>query len=159
MVLLQQFFDSLVDVLDLFCRFEACYNLTLLVDKELSEVPLDIGLLLVVGVGLREHVIQDMGNRVFHIPSSKTFLFCQELVEWFRIVTIDFDFFETGKLCAEVQLAELVYRLVSARSLLSKLVAREVEDFETLAVILLVEFLQFIVLRRKTALGGGIDNQ
>jgi len=148
----------LSDILDFLCRLEASDDLSFLINKEFSEVPLDVGLLFVIGVSLGEHVVQDVGNGVLHVPASKAFLFFQELEQWVGIVTIHLYLLETGKFGAEVQFTELVDALVSARSLLTKLVAREVENLEALCMVLLVQGFQFVVLWGKTALGGGVDD-
>ena len=49
--------------------------------------------------------------------------------------------------------------LVSARGLLAKLVAGEVENLETISMVLLVQGFQFVVLGCEAALGSGINNQ
>ena len=73
------------------------------------------------------------------VPTCETLTFFQELEQWVSIVTINLDLLETRKLCTIVELTEVVYRIVSTRSLATKLVAWEVEDFETLLIIFLVE--------------------
>ena len=62
------------NVLNLLSRFEAGHHLTFFVDEELREVPLDVGLLLVVGIGLGEHLVEDGGYGVSLVPTSKAFL-------------------------------------------------------------------------------------
>ena len=99
---LQQILDLLLNVLNLFCRFEACYHLTFLINQELGEVPLDVGLLFVVRVGLSQHVIKNVCNGVFHIPTCKALLFFQELEEWVGIVAINLNFLEAWEVCSEV---------------------------------------------------------
>ena len=73
------------------------------------------------------------------VPTCEALTFFQELEQWVSIVAINLDLLETRKLCTIVELTEVVYRLVSTRSLATKLVAWEVEDFETLLMIFLVE--------------------
>ena len=75
---------------------------------------------------------------MFHIPAGKAFLLLQEQKQRLSIVTINLDLLETGKFGAEIQLAELMDRLVGAWSLLSELVAREIENLETLTVVVLI---------------------
>ena len=157
--LLQELLNLLLDVGDLFCGLETGDHLTFLVDEEFGEVPLDVRLLLVVGISLGKHVVEDVGDGVLHIPAGKAFLLLQELIERVCIVAVDLDLLETGELCAEVQFAELVNALICARCLLSELVAGEIENLESLGVILLVELLQFIVLRGESAFGCCVDNQ
>ena len=157
--LFQQFFNLLFDVGDLLGGFKAGNHLTFLVDEEFGEVPLDVGLLLIVRVCLREHIVEDVGDGVLHIPAGKTLLLLQELVEGVGIVAVDLDLLEARELRAEVKLTELMDALVCARGLLAELVAGEVENLKALGVILLVELLQLVVLRRKSALCCCIDNQ
>ena len=157
--LLQQFFNLSLDVLQFLSCFEASHDLSLLVDEELGEVPLDVGLLLVVGVRLGKHILEQGSNGVVHIPSCETLLLLEELEKGIGIVAIDLDLLEAGELCAEVQFTELVDAFVCTRSLLSELVAGEVENLETLSVILLIEFLQFVILRSESTLGCCIDYQ
>ncbi len=140
-------------------RLEAGNHLSFLVNQELSEIPLDVGLLTVVGVSFLQHVVKNMSNGVRHIPSVETFLLLQELEERVGIVTVHLDLLEAGEFCAEVQLAELVDAFVGTGSLLSELVAGEIENLEALAVIVLVKSLQLVVLGCETALGSRVDNQ
>ena len=55
--------------------------------------------------------------------------------------------------------AELLYLFVRAGFLVAELVAREADDDKPLALILLIERLQPVVLRREAAFRGGIDYQ
>ena len=50
-------------------------------------------------------------------------------------------------------------RLVGAGCLCAKLVAGEVEHFETLGMILLIEFLQLFILWSEATFGGGVDDE
>ena len=93
------------------------------------------------------------------IPAGEAFLLLQELVQGICILAVDLDLLEAGELGAEVHLAELMDAFIGARSLLSELVAGEVENLETLAVVLLVKGLQLVVLWGEAALGGCVDNQ
>jgi len=49
--------------------------------------------------------------------------------------------------------------LVSSGGLLPELVAWEIENLETLSMIFLVEFFQFIILRCETTLCSGIHDE
>ena len=73
-----------------------------------------------------------------HIPTSEALLLLQKLEHRVSILTVHLHFLESWELGAVGQLAELVNRLICARSLLSKLVAREIENLETLTMIFLV---------------------
>jgi hypothetical protein len=83
----------------------------------------------------------------------------QELEERVSIRTVDLYLLEAGELGTEVQLAELMDRVIGARSLLSELIAREVEDDKMLRTILLIELFEFIILRCKAALGGSVHDK
>ena len=147
------------DIVNALCGLEAGNNLSLLVDQEFSEVPLDIRLLLVVRVSLAEHIFQDWSNGVVHVPAGKAFLFLQEFIQRVCIFTVHLYFLESWEFGAEVQLTELVDALVCTRSLLAKLVAGEVENLEALAAILLVKLLQFVILGSEATFGCCVDNQ
>ena len=67
----QPLFDSLSDDIETCGRLEASYNLTLLVNEELGEVPLDIGTLLVVRISLAQHLVENRVERVALVPTSK----------------------------------------------------------------------------------------
>ena len=94
-----------------------------------------------------------MGDGVLHVPSSESLLLLEELKQGVGIGSVDLHFLEAGELSAEVELAELMDALVGAGSLLTELVAGEVEDDEVLRAVLLVEFLQLFILRCEAALG------
>ena len=57
--LFQKLFDLSLDIGDLLCGLEAGHYLSLLVDEELGEVPFDVGLLLIFGISLAEHIRKD----------------------------------------------------------------------------------------------------
>ena len=48
---------------------------------------------------------------------------------------------------------------ICTRCLLAKLVARKIKNFETLRMIGLIKFLQFLILRCETTLCGGVDDE
>ena len=87
-------------------------------------------------------------------------LLCLQVGEQRRLVlAVDLYFLELGKLSTKIQGAELMNFLLGAGSLLTKLVAGEVENLKTLVLILLVQGLQLFVLRSETATGGRVDNE
>ena len=135
----EELLDVLGDVGYLFGRLIALDDLPLLVDEELGEVPLDVGALLVVGVSLREHLVEDGVDRVGLIPTGEAFLLFKEFIERGSVIAIDFYLFELRKLSAVGELTEVMDTLVGAGSLLAKLVAWEVKDLEALSVVCLVE--------------------
>ena len=158
-LLMNELFNLSFNILGFLRWLEAGNNLTALVDEELREVPLDVGLLLVVGVGLREHVVEDVGDGVFHIPACKALLLLQELEQRIGIVAIHLHLLEAGEVGTEGELAEFMDALVGARSLLTELVAGEIENLEAISVVLLVELLQLVVLGREATFRCRIDNQ
>ena len=93
---------------------------------------------------------------MFHIPAGETFLLLEELEERIGIVAIHLHFLEAGEFSAEIELAEFMDTLVGARSLLTELIAWEVENFKPLGMILLVEGLEFVILWRKATLSSRI---
>ena len=56
---LQQPFHSLFYHLDILCGFVTFYYVAVAVDEEFGEIPLDVGILVVVGISLREHIDED----------------------------------------------------------------------------------------------------
>src|SRR5690606_1945751 len=113
----------------------ALYHLAILVHQELGEVPLDR----------------------LAAKNARRFLL-EVLVERMRVITIDVDLAEHREADAVVQLAELADFRLAARLLLAELVAREAKDFQ-LALVLVIQRLQALVLWGKTTLAGGVDDQ
>ena len=64
-----------------------------------------------------------------------------------------------GELYMIVGGAELLNLGNCAGCLLTELVAREIQNLKSLLIILLVNLLQVLVLRRESATGGGVYNQ
>ena len=75
------------------------------------------------------------------------------------IGTIHLDLVKLRELDVEVGRAELVNFLNRARSLLSELVAGEVKNLQPLDAVLLIQGLQFLVLGRESAAGGGVHDK
>ena len=155
----QPLFDCLSDDIEACGRLEASYNLTLLVNEELGEVPLDISTLLVVRISLAQHLVENRVERMTLVPTSKALTFFQEFEERGSIVSVYLDLLVALELCAVCKLAELMNAFISTRGLLTKLVAREIKYFETLSMISLIKFLQFLILRCETTLCGGVDDE
>ena len=156
---LQECLHGLLDVLDLLSRLEACHYLTLLVDQELGEVPLDLCALLVIGISLRQHLVENGIERMGLIPASEALLALEELIQRIGIVAIHLQLLEAGEVGAIVELAELMDRLVCAGSLLAKLIAREIQDLKALCVICLIKFLQLCIGGSETAFRCSVDNE
>ena len=72
------------------------------------------------------------------------------------ILAVHVNLVELREVDIEVGRAERVNLLNRAGRLLAELVAGDVEDLETLSMILLVERLQVLVLRRESASRGGV---
>ena len=90
------------------------------------------------------------------IETLKAFFLLQEREQWILIFAIYLYFFELWKLGAKVKGAEVVNLLLGARSLVAKLVAREVQNLKTLVFIILIECLQFLLLWCKATTGSSI---
>ena len=93
------------------------------------------------------------------VPTLESLLLCEILEQGIGIRTIHFHLLESWKLRTVIHLAELMDRLVGARSLLSKLVAGEIKDFKSLTMIFFVEFLQFLILWCKSTFYGCVDDE
>lgn len=105
---LKQFLNLCGDVCYRLCRLKAGYHLSALVGEEFCEVPLDVRAVLVVGVGLGEHLVEDRVDGVALIPACEAFLFLQELEQGIGVRAVYLNFLETGKLGAVGKLAEAV---------------------------------------------------
>ena len=79
-----------------------------------------------------------MGDRMIHVPTGKALLFLEVFEQGVGIFAVHLHLLEPWKFGAVIQLAETMNGLVGARSLLSELVAGEIENFETFAVVLFV---------------------
>jgi len=75
------------------------------------------------------------------------------------VVAVHVDLGEHGERDAVVLLAEGRDLVLGARLLVAELVAREAEDGEALAGVLVVQLLQAFVLRGETALAGRVHDQ
>ena len=146
-------------MLYLLCRLVAFHHLAFLVDEELGEVPLDVGFLLIVRVGLRKHLLQDGIDGMRLVPAGEAFLLLEELIEGRGIVAVDLYLLELWELRAIGELAKLMDAIIRAWGLLGKLVAREVENLKALGMILLVKFLKLFILWRESAFSGGVDDK
>ena len=81
------------------------------------------------------------------VPSDVTFkaLLCfQPGVEWVLVLTVHLNLVKLRELDGKVSCAELVNFLNGARSLLPELVAREVENLQTLIAVLFIQCLQVL---------------
>lgn len=157
--LFQKRFDSRSNSLFGGCGFKACYYATFPVDEELGEIPFDIGLLGIVGVGTVEYGVEHIGERMCRVETRKAFLLLEVGVERRLVGSIDVDFVETGKEGVEVGNAELLNLGVGSGCLSAKLVAGEVENLKSLVCIGCIERIEVFVLGSEAAMGGGVDNQ
>ena len=159
-LLFRQFLlDARFHVLRLRGRLEAADDIAFAADEELGEVPLDVGLRCVVGIGLGEHLVEQLRQRMLGVEAGKACLALQPLVDGMSTVAIDLNLRHKGEGDTMVQTAELLYLLVSTRLLMTELVAGEAYDDKSLVLILLVERLEAVVLRGEAALAGGVDDE
>ena len=94
-----------------------------------------------------------------HVKASKPFLFFQIFIKRLGIFAIYFYLLEAREFCTIVQLAKFMDALIGSWGLLTKLIARKIKNFEAFGMIFLIYFLQFFVLRRKSAFGSCIYNE
>ena len=73
--------------------------------------------------------------------------------------TIDINLSKSRKGRSVVKDAKAVDFCSVSRGLLAKLITGEIQDFKSVFLIALIEFLQFLVLRSEAAAGRCIDNQ
>ena len=159
-LLFRQFLlDARFHVLRLRGGLEAADDAAFAADEELGEVPLDVGLRCVVGIGLGEHLVEQLRQRMLGVEAGKACLALQPLVDGVGAVAIDLDLRHQREGDAVVDAAELLDLLVGAGLLMAELVAGEADDDESLVLILLVERLEAVVLRGEAALAGGVDDE
>ena len=72
---------------------------------------------------------------------------------------VDINLSKSRKGRSVVKAAKAVDFCSVSRSLLAKLIAGEIQDFKSVFLIALIEFLQFLILRSEAAAGRCIDNQ
>ena len=145
----QKFLHFCGYILYLLCRLKTGDHKTALADKELGEVPLDVGTLTPVGILLVKHLHQDGSYLVGHIEACKAFLLLEILEQRISVGAVDLQLLELRKIGAIVELAELMDALISTGSLLTKLITGEVEYLEALRMVFLVQILQLGVGGRK----------
>ena len=121
---LKPLFDGLCDYVEAGSRFEASHHLTLLVNEELGEVPLDVCAFLVVRISLREHLVENRVERMSLVPACEAFAFLEEFEERSGIITIYLDLFVALKFCAVCKFAELMDAFISTNEALKQLPVR-----------------------------------
>ena len=127
-----------LNVADFFRRLVTLQYASVARDKEFSEVPFDIGLLVVIGILLTHHLVHKLALLVARVKTAKALLCFQEGVERMLVGSIHLNLIELWKLDVEVGRAERVNLLNGTRSLFAKLVAREIENLKAVLSILLV---------------------
>ena len=96
---------------------------------------------------------------MFLVKSRKSLLRLQILIQRQRMLPVDIDLPIVRECDSEVGITECNDLLVGSRRLMFKLVAREIQNLKSLWTVLLVNALQLIVLRRKSAFGRRVDYQ
>ncbi len=72
--MLQKVLDGLRHLAQIMGGFEALYNVSVAIDKELGEVPLDLTALLIFWVGLAQDSIKNWCDLVAHIEARESLL-------------------------------------------------------------------------------------
>ena len=93
------------------------------------------------------------------LTQKTAFFFFEPVKERSGMRTVDIDLSKSRKGRSVVKTAKAVDFCGVSRSLLAKLIAREIQDFKSIFLIALIEFLQFLILRSEVAVGRCIDNQ
>lgn len=156
--LLQQFLDGRSDYIGRDRGLETANHLALAVDEELSEIPLDVVIFV--------HSLAKLGRRgnrqvldlVPFVGRDGHFVL-EELEKRIRTFAVHVDFLESRESGVVGERAELVDFIVAPFGLFQELVAREIENLETLGAVVIVELLQSVVLRRKATTRSCIDDQ
>ena len=136
---LQCIFDVGFDVGNLDGRLVTLQHLTVAADEELGEVPLDVAVLVVVGIALAKHVVYPLTYGIVDIKASKAFLCFEPREERMGLLAVDINLIELGELDVVLQRTELMDLLNGARCLFPKLIAGEVENLKATLMELLVE--------------------
>ena len=156
--MLQQLRDLGVDLFRCRGGVEALHDVAVAVDQELGEVPLDIAGGLGAGeIVLLQQVAQagdgDFGGVVLRAGGL------EKDVDGVGARAVHLDLGELVEGGVVLERAEGVDLVVAAGRLVPELVAGEVEDLEPGGVVLGVELLQPLVLRREAAARGGVDDE
>ena len=129
------------------------------INKELGEVPLDVGVLVVEAILGAEHTVEVSTNAVGSVEPTEGCLGLEPHEKGIGAITIDVEFGHLRESDIVGAGTESMYLIVGTGGLFAELVAREVKDLETFGMVSLVEGLQLGVLRRKPALGSSVDHQ
>lgn len=141
------------------CRLEAGYDISFAVDEEFCKIPLNITAFAPARHVLVEDVDEDGRELVSRIETFKSLFAFEPSIEGKFSLAIDFGLAELGEVYAKFHGAELCDLFVRAWGLSTKLVTRDVEDFETCGFVALIEGFELLILRGETAFGGGIDDE
>ncbi len=142
--------NALSDFLHIGSRLEPCYDVAFTVYDELGEVPLDVGVVLIVGITLLEHLAHHQGCGALS-ESLKTLLLLEVGEQGESILDVDVRLLHLRELRLILELAELVDLLVCAGSLSRELVAGDVYDLEALVVQVFIHLLDRLVVGSKAA--------
>ena len=151
--------DTRLHAVHWYGRFEAVDDVALAVDEKLGEVPFHVCALIVVRVFLPKGFVEIFTHLRRRVETLEGFFLLEIGVERQGGLAIDHHLLKLGEGDTIVGRAETMDGLVVAWGLVAKLVAGEVENLESLGMILLIEALQVGVLRCEATAGGGVDNE
>ena len=158
MQLFSQFgYDVSFEVFGFCYRRKALDGLAVFGNEELGEVPEDIALFLYALADTLEHSVCRFGFETFVFLGRGLGL--EILEDGIGVCAVDITLGHEREGYTVVEAAELFDLLIATRFLVRELVTGESEDDETLVFVFLVQSLQTVVLRRKTALGSGINDK
>lgn len=158
-LLSQSLLNSRFQILASNRRFKTAQHFAIGTYQELSKVPADIVIPGGLFVGLGRHDGHQTHQRMLQAEFLYAGLSLKPLVKRNGIFAVHINLLEAGELGAKTQCAEFLNFLVGARRLAAELIAREIQNFQTLRAVLIVKFIQVVVLRRKPALSSRIHNQ
>ena len=118
--------------------------------KKLCKVPFDVRFLVIVGVLFAQHPIKHLAGFFFQVESGKTLLLLQVSKERSCCRPIYIDFIKLRETHIKVGRTKLSNLCGCTRRLLPELIARKIQNFQSLFRILLIERFQLFVLWSET---------
>ena len=130
---LEEFFNLLLNVLNVVCGLEACHNLSFAINEEFGEIPLHIARFAPARNIFVQKTFEDGCKFVVFVKALEGLFRLEPSVEGKFVLTIHLSFAELWEVYTILQRAEFADFSIATRSLTSKLVARYVENHKTLS--------------------------
>lgn len=139
--------------------FESLGDLTVPVNQEFCEIPLDIRGVRIIRILGTHHIVEGCADLIVQVKTRKSLPALQPCVKRIRIFAVYVDFSELCESGSEIGRAERFDLLIGALCLPAELVAREVKNFKSPIYIFLIQVLQLTELWCEPSRGSGVDNQ